>query len=113
MSCDGRESSSSDKEKIMASAVMNRVTYDMKNKNHKAKSLEGISLPRTFFNPKDPHDLAVYDVFRKSGKWIRHFYVEEPYLDVPTTIQQKLLDDVLSNIETLSKTLAELHEVKM
>lgn len=95
----------------MVSGVMTKVKSNPINVNHRAKSLQQVAIPRTFFDPSNEYDRAVYDVFRRSGKWVKHFHVEEPFSDVTSTIENKLIDYFMSQTSDMSNEIAAKNEI--
>ena len=58
------------KSKLFKSKIIDRVTFDPNNSDHR----------------------IAYATFVNQGKWIMNFFVEHPYLSVPHTIQAKLAE---------------------
>ena len=95
------------------SGVLARVSHDMTNTNHRAKCLQNTAIPRKFFDPRSDYDRAVYNIFRKTGRWVKHYYVEEPHNNVPSTIESKLMEAFLADVDGLTQEIASEYRINL
>jgi hypothetical protein len=54
---------------------------------------------RVFFNPANPVHMKDYALFVKTANWRNgcNYFLEDPYQDIPTMINSKIINHVLSD----------------
>lgn len=57
-----------------------------------------IQRPRVLFNPADENHLKDYAKFLKHSNWKEgcNYFLEDPYMDIPTMINEKIVNHFLS-----------------
>ena len=60
--------------------------------NYRASSLKKFIKPRELFDPNNKKHLKEYALFLKTQRWKNNcpFYLEDPYMDIPSMINAKL-----------------------
>jgi hypothetical protein len=56
--------------------------------------------PRREFDPTNSQDLQELKFFKKNGKWKNGcpFYLEDPFIDIPTMCENKFTNYMLENM---------------
>jgi len=87
--------------------VISRMRTEMKNTAHLSRSLINARITRSHFDPTSHEDRVAYQVFLKTGRWIKLYYCEKPSLSITATVERKIIEHALRDVLTAADQVIE------